>query len=221
MAIIKILIADDHLFYREGVRTLLDTAEEIEIVGEASNGQEAVARAVELEPDVILMDLKMPGLNGIDATRQIVEKQPGVGILVVTMFDDDESVFAVMRAGARGYLLKDADQEELLRAITAVYRGEAIFSPAIAQRMMNYFSHLPREEANKASAAFPELTERELEILELIAQGHGNPGIANRLSLSVKTVQNYVSNILNKLQVVDRSEAILRARKKGLGYDKN
>lgn len=221
MATIKILIADDHLFYREGVRTLLDTAEEIEIVGEASNGQEAVARAVELEPDVILMDLKMPGLNGIDATRQIVEKQPGVGILVVTMFDDDESVFAVMRAGARGYLLKDADQEELLRAITAVYRGEAIFSPAIAQRMMNYFSHLPREEANRASAAFPELTERELEILELIAQGHGNPGIANRLSLSVKTVQNYVSNILNKLQVVDRSEAILRAREKGLGNDKN
>lgn len=217
---IKVLIADDHLFYREGVRTLLSTAEAIEIVGEASNGQEVVTRAAELEPHIVLMDLKMPGLNGIDATRQIVQKQPKVGILVVTMFDDDESVFAVMRAGARGYILKDADQEELVRAITAVYRGEAIFSPAIAQRMMNYFSNLSREDRSRADASFPELTERELDILELIAQGHGNPAIANKLSLSVKTVQNYVSNILNKLQVVDRSEAIVRAREKGLGTDR-
>lgn len=217
---IRILIADDHLFYREGVRTLLSTADAIEIVGEASNGQEVVARAAELEPNIILMDLKMPGQNGIDATRQIVQKQPSVGILVVTMFDDDESVFAVMRAGARGYILKDADQEELVRAITAVYRGEAIFSPAIAQRMMKYFSNLSREGRSKADTAFPELTERELDILELIAQGYGNPVIANRLSLSVKTVQNYVSNILNKLQVIDRSEAIVRAREKGLGTDR-
>jgi DNA-binding NarL/FixJ family response regulator len=219
MTTIKVLIADDHLFYREGVRTLLNTAEGIEIIGEASNGQEVVARTAELEPDVILMDLKMPGLNGIDATRQIIQKQPNVGILVITMFDDDESVFAVMRAGARGYLLKDADQEELVRAITAVFRDEAIFSPAIAKRMMNYFSHLPRERA-KAENLFPDLTDREYEILELIAQGHGNPAIANKLSLSVKTVQNYVSNILNKLQVADRSEAIVRAREQGLGQDK-
>ncbi len=219
MTTIKVLIADDHLFYREGVRTLLNTAEGIEIIGEASNGQEVVERAAELQPDVILMDLKMPGLNGIDATRQIIQKQPKVGILVITMFDDDESVFAVMRAGARGYLLKDADQEELVRAITAVYRDEAIFSPAIARRMMNYFSHLPRERA-KAENVFPDLTDREYEILELIAQGHGNPAIANKLSLSVKTVQNYVSNILNKLQVADRSEAIVRAREQGLGQDK-
>jgi len=217
---IRILIADDHLFYREGVRTLLNTAEGIEIVGEASNGKDVVARSAELQPHIILMDLKMPGLNGIDATRQIVQKQPNVGILVVTMFDDDESVFAVMRAGARGYILKDADQEELVRAVTAVFRGEAIFSPAIAQRMMNYFSNLSREGRSKADSAFPELTERELDILELIAQGHGNPAIGNKLSLSVKTVQNYVSNILNKLQVVDRSEAIVRAREKGLGADR-
>jgi len=220
MSTIKVLIADDHLFYREGVRTLLGTASEIEIIGEASNGQEVVARAAELEPDIILMDIKMPGLNGIDATRQIIEKQPKVGILIVSMFDDDESIFAVMRAGARGYLLKDADQEELVRAITAVHRGEAIFSPAIAQRMINYFSHLPRERARKANDAFPELTERELEILELIAQGYSNPGIANKLSLSIKTIQNYVSSILNKLQVVDRSEAIVRAREQGFGRDK-
>lgn len=217
---IRVLIADDHLFYREGVRTLLNTAEGIEIVGEASNGNEVVARAAELQPHIILMDLKMPGPNGIDATRQIIQKQPNVGILVVTMFDDDESVFAVMRAGARGYILKDADQEELVRAVTAVFRGEAIFSPTIAQRMMNYFSNVSREGRSKADTAFPELTERELDILELIAQGHGNPAIANKLSLSVKTVQNYVSNILNKLQVVDRSEAIVRAREKGLGMDK-
>ena len=219
MTQIKVLIADDHLFYREGVRTLLSTAEGIQIIGEASNGQEVVARAAELEPDVILMDLKMPGLNGIDATRQIIQQQPKVGILVITMFDDDESVFAVMRAGARGYLLKDADQEELVRAIIAVFRDEAIFSPAIARRMMNYFSHLPRERA-RAENVFPDLTEREYEILELIAQGHGNPAIANKLSLSVKTVQNYVSNILNKLQVADRSEAIVRAREQGLGQNK-
>lgn len=217
---IRVLIADDHLFYREGVRTLLSTVEAIEIVGEASNGQEVVTRAAELVPNIILMDLKMPDLNGIDATRQIVQKQPNVGILVVTMFDDDESVFAVMRAGARGYILKDADQEELVRAIKAVYRGEAIFSPTIAQRMVNYFSNLSREGRSKADTAFPELTERELDILELIAQGHGNPAIANRLSLSIKTVQNYVSNILNKLQVVDRAEAIVRAREKGLGTDR-
>lgn len=217
---IRVLIADDHLFYREGVRTLLGTADEIEIIGEASNGLDAVTRATQLEPDIILMDLKMPGLNGIDATRQIIQKQPKVGILVITMFDDDESVFAVMRAGARGYILKDADQEELVRAITAVYRGEAIFSPAIAQRMMNYFSNVSREGRSKVNNAFPELTEREFEILEWIAQGYSNPAIANKLSLSVKTVQNNVSNILSKLQVVDRSEAIFRAREKGLGNDR-
>jgi DNA-binding NarL/FixJ family response regulator len=217
---IRVLIADDHLFYREGVRTLLGTADEIEIIGESSNGLDVVTHATQLEPDIILMDLKMPGLNGIDATRQIIQKQPKVGILVITMFDDDESVFAVMRAGARGYILKDADQEELVRAITAVYRGEAIFSPAIAQRMMKYFSNVPREGRSKVNNPFPELTERELEILEWIAQGYSNPAIANKLSLSVKTVQNYVSNILSKLQVVDRSEAIFRAREKGLGNDR-
>ncbi len=216
---IKVLIADDHLFYREGIRTLLSTAEEVEIIGEASNGLDVITRTSELQPDIILMDLKMPGLNGIDATRQIIQKQPKVGILVITMFDDDESVFAVMRAGARGYILKDADQEELVRAITAVYRGEAIFSPTIAQRMMNYFSNVAREGKSRVNQAFPELTEREIEILEWIAQGYSNPAIANKLSLSVKTVQNYVSNILSKLQVVDRTEAIIRAREKGLGKD--
>ncbi len=216
---IKVLIADDHVFYREGVRALLSNVPEIEVVGEASHGEEATAKSAALAPDVILMDIKMPGTNGIEATRKITQQQK-VGILVITMFDDDDSVFAAMRAGARGYLLKDADKDELVRAIIAVERGEAIFSPAIAQRMMKYFSVSPaRQSFNEKSQLdeFGELTERELGILELIAQGHNNLIISNKLSLSIKTVQNYVSSILTKLQVADRSQAIVRAREAGLG----
>lgn len=215
---IKVLIADDHVFYREGVRALLGNVQEIEVVGEASNGEEAIANTRELQPDVILMDLKMPGMNGIDATRRIHESHPGTGVLVITMFDDDDSVFAAMRAGARGYLLKDADKDEVVRAIVAVHRGEAIFSPAIAQRMMQYFSSSPSSPHKKNQPdQFAGLTERELEILDLIAQGHNNMVISNKLSLSIKTVQNYVSSILTKLQVADRSQAIVRAREAGLG----
>lgn len=215
---IKVLIADDHVFYREGVRALLGNVPEIEVIGEAGSGEEALAKAQALQPDVILMDLNMPGMNGIEATRQIHETQPKAGVLVITMFDDDNSVFAAMRAGARGYLLKDADKEEVVRAIIAVERGEAIFSPAIAQRMMKYFS-APLSASNKKGqpSEFAELTERELEILNLIAQGDNNAVIANKLSLSIKTVQNYVSNILNKLQAADRAQAIVRAREAGLG----
>ena len=215
---IQVLIADDHIFYREGVRALLSSSPEVKVVGEASNGEEAVARAGELKPDVILMDIKMPGMNGIDATRRIHETIPEIGVLVITMFDDDDSVFAAMRAGARGYLLKDADKDELIRAIVSVNRGEAIFSPAIAQRMIQYFSTTPVNKSKKeTSAEFAELTDRELEILDLIAQGHNNSTIANKLSLSIKTVQNYVSSILTKLQVADRVQAIVRARDAGFG----
>lgn len=215
---IKVLIADDHVFYREGVRALLSNVPEVEVVGEANNGEEAIAQANELQPNVILMDLKMPGMNGIDATRKINETHPNIGVLVITMFDDDDSVFAAMRAGARGYLLKDADKDEVVRAIVAVERGEAIFSPAIAKRMMQYFS-APSAASNKKGqpSEFAELTEREYEILDLIAQGDNNMVIANKLSLSIKTVQNYVSSILTKLQVADRSQAIVRAREAGLG----
>jgi DNA-binding NarL/FixJ family response regulator len=214
---IRILIADDHLFYREGVRALLASVPDVVVVGEASTGGEAVAHTAELAPDVVLMDLKMPGLNGIDATRQILATQPQIAILVITMFDDDDSVFAVMRAGARGYLLKDADQDELLRAIKGVHQGEAIFGPAIARRMMHYFGGLPRGAGALAHAEpFPELTEREREILALIAQGHPNQVIAQRLVLSIKTVQNHVSNIFAKLQVASRAEAIVRARDAGI-----
>ena len=215
---IKVLIADDHVFYREGVRALLSSVSEIEVVGEANDGEEAIGQASDLKPNVILMDLKMPDMNGIDATRRIHETHPNIGVLVITMFDDDDSVFAAMRAGARGYLLKDADKDEVVRAIIAVERGEAIFSPAIAQRMMQYFSSSPSAQSKKNQPdEFAELTERELEILDLIARGHNNLTISNKLSLSIKTVQNYVSSILTKLQVSDRSQAIVRAREAGLG----
>jgi DNA-binding NarL/FixJ family response regulator len=220
---ISVLIADDHVFYREGVRALLGNSPEISVIGEASNGDEVIAKAAELKPSVILMDLKMPGRNGIDATRHIHESDPNIGVLVITMFDDDDSVFAAMRAGARGYLLKDADKDELVRAIVAVERGEAIFSPAIAQRMIQYFTGSPPGQASMKkgqSSEFAELTERELNILDLIAQGDNNMLIANKLSLSIKTVQNYVSSILAKLQVADRSQAIVRAREAGLGKNK-
>jgi DNA-binding NarL/FixJ family response regulator len=215
MAEIRVLICDDHAFYREGVRGMLrPLSDSFAVVGEASDGEDAVAQARALRPDVILMDLKMPGMNGLEATRQILAATPAVGILVVTMFEDDDSVFAAVRAGARGYLLKDADREELTLAVRAVARGEAIFGAAIAQRMIRYFAALPQD---AAAITFPELTEREREILELMAQGLSNRVIANRLVLSLKTVQNHVSHIFSKLQVADRAEAIVRAREGGLG----
>ena len=214
---IKVLISDDHIFYREGVRTFLENEPDIEVVGEAGNGEEVLAKTVELKPDVILMDLKMPGINGIEATRRIHETDPEIGVLVLTMFDDDDSVFAAMRAGARGYLLKDAGKNQVIRAILAVRGGEAIFSPAIAARMIKFFS-IPEAGSRKNQAdEFAELTEREFEILELVARGQNNKEISNRLSLSVKTVQNYVSSILAKLQVADRVQAIMRAREAGMG----
>ncbi len=214
---IKVLIADDHAFYREGVRAFLSSTHDIEVVGEAGNGEEAVAKTQDLAPNVILMDLKMPGTNGIEATRRIHEIDSKIGVLVLTMFDDDDSVFAAMRAGARGYLLKDADKDEVVRAIVAVESGEAIFSPAIAQRMIQYFSVPSASSKKKLPDEFSGLTERELEILNLIAKGDNNNAIANKLSLSIKTVQNYVSSILTKLQVADRAQAIVRAREVGLG----
>jgi DNA-binding NarL/FixJ family response regulator len=219
---VNVLIADDHVFYREGVRAFLSNSTDINVVGEAGNGDEAIAMTAELKPDVILMDLKMPGTNGIESTRRIYESNSKSRVLVLTMFDDDDSVFAAMRAGARGYLLKDADKDEVVRAIVAVDRGEAIFSPAIAQRMIQYFSAAPSKTSQTTqSEEFAELTERELEILDLIAQGHNNLVIANKLSLSIKTVQNYVSSILTKLQVADRAQAIVRAREAGLGKGKS
>lgn len=211
---LRILIADDHLLFRDGVRALLKAAPEMELVGEATTGDEAVALAAELQPDVILMDIQMQGLSGVEATRRIVSASPHIQILVVTMFEDDRTVFSAMRAGARGFVLKGANYEEMLRAIRAVSHGEAIFSPSIATRMVVYFANMRQP---RATPVFPELSDREREILDLIAQGRSNAEIAALLVLSPKTVRNHVSNVLSKLQVADRTEAALRAREAGLG----
>ena len=210
---IRVLIADDHTLFRAGLHALLNLFPDIQVVGEASTGEEAVSKTDELQPDVILMDIQMPGINGIQATRRIVHASPNAGIIVVTMFEDDSSVFSAMRAGARGYVLKESGEEEVLRAIRAVAQGEAIFGPAIARRMMQFFSHAPLE----SNPMFPELTARENEILDLIARGKSNTEIAQRLVISPHTVRNHISNIFSKLQVADRSEAIIRARDAGLG----
>jgi DNA-binding NarL/FixJ family response regulator len=209
-----VLIADDHPLFRDGLRALLTSAPGVELVGEATTGEEAVSLAAELQPDVVVMDVQMPGIGGIEATRRIIRDGPNIRILVVTMFEDDGTVFQAMRAGARGYVLKGANYAEMLRAIRAVGTGEAIFSPKIAVRLMDYFSSI---RPTTLPQAFPELSDREREILDLIAQGYKNTDIARLLFLSPKTVRNHVSNVLHKLQVADRTEAIIRAREAGLG----
>lgn len=211
---ISVFIADDHRLFRDGLRALLVPSSDIAVVGEAANGEESVALVEQFQPDVVLMDIQMPGLNGIEATRRITAASPHIGVIIVTMFEDDDSVFAAMRAGARGYILKGAGQEEVVRTIRAVARGEALFGPAIAARLAAYFS-APRPAA--PAEAFPELTAREREVLDLIAAGYGNEAIAARLVVSRKTVRNHVSNIFSKLQVAGRAEAIIRARDAGMG----
>jgi DNA-binding NarL/FixJ family response regulator len=216
---IRVLIADDHPVFRYGMLALLRADPTVDVVGEAGTGSETVALAERLDPDVILMDLNMPDMSGIDATRRILSTTPHIGVLVVTMSDDGDSLFAAMRAGARGYLLKGADGAETLRAVQSVARGEAIFSPKVAQRLIDYFGS-PRDASSaggRAPYAFPELTAREREVLELVATGYSNAAIAERLVLSPKTVRNNVSNIFSKLQVADRAEAIIRARDAGFG----
>ena len=211
---IRVGIADDHPIFRFGMRTLLSATPDTTVAGEATTGEEALALADAQAPDVMLMDIHMPGLNGIEATARIHERHPRIAILVITMLDDD-SVFAAMRAGARGYLLKGAEPEETLRAIRAVAHGEAVFGAGVADRLMAYFAHPSAPPAG--AAALPELTEREREVLALIAQGLTNAAIAERLVLSPKTVRNYISDIFGKLQVADRVQAVLRAREAGLG----
>jgi DNA-binding NarL/FixJ family response regulator len=208
---INVLIADDHALFREGVRAVLANASDCDVIGEAVDGQDAVTQARSLKPDVILMDIHMPAMNGVDATACILRELPNTGIIMLTMLEGDSSVFAAMRAGARGYILKGADKAELLKTIHAVANGEALFGPAIAQRITRFFAGLSR-----AEQPFPELTEREREILAQIAEGKSNTEIADRLVISMKTVSNHISNIFSKLQVADRAQAIAKARNAGL-----
>jgi DNA-binding NarL/FixJ family response regulator len=211
----RVLIADDHAAFRAGLRALLGTAAGVSVVGEAATGTDAVAAVRALQPDVVLMDVNMPGLDGVEATRRIVDGSPNVAVLVLTMYDDDETVFAAVLAGARGYVLKGAGRAEIVRAVHAVASGEAIFGPAVARRLVAFFDR--PAPAITDPDAFPELTDREREILELIARGRSNTEITNALGLSPKTVRNHVSNIFSKLQVRDRAEAIVRAREAGMG----
>lgn len=214
MDCLRILIADDHPVVRNGLLATLSLLPDAEVVGEAATGVQAVEAAASLQPDLILMDLHMPEVNGIEATRRIVQASPHVAVLVLTMFDDDSSVFAAMRAGARGYLLKGADDEEITRAVRAVARGEAIFGPAIASKVLGYFANT---RSTQLAPVFPQLTDREREVLELIAQGLSNQQITRQLVVSPKTTRNHISNIFAKLQFADRSQAIVRAREAGLG----
>jgi DNA-binding NarL/FixJ family response regulator len=220
MNTIRIVIADDHPVFRFGLRALLNAMPDTEVVGEVTSGEEVIALAGSVRPDVILMDINMPGVNGIEATRRIRETNSDIRILMVTMLEDD-TVFAAMRAGARGYVVKGAEPAEVLRAIRAVADGEAIFSPAIAERLIHYFATPPAATSDVTRSAgtpvFPDLTEREREVLALIAQGLTNSAIAEQLVLSPKTIRNYITEIFSKLQVADRAQAIIRARDAGLG----
>ncbi len=212
---LRILVVDDHEEFRTGLKALLAASTTSEVVGTATNGVDAVSAALTLQPDIVLMDLQMPRLNGIEATERIVGSSPHIGVLVLTMMEDDDSVFAAVRAGARGYLLKGARRAEIVRSIEAVGAGEVIFGPGIAERVMSYFRGVPTRQST--ARLFPQLTERERDILARIAEGHENIEIARQMGISIKTVRNHASNIFTKLQVAHRAQAIVMAREAGLG----
>ena len=213
---LRVVVVDDHPLYREGLVTAMQAMPGVEVVGEAADGEQAVERVADLRPDVVVMDLHMPVLNGIDATRRITAEHPGTAVLVLTMLEGDDSVFAAMRAGARGYLLKGADRSEIARALAGVAHGEVVFSAGIASRVLAFFAAGPAA-ASAALEPFPQLTEREREVLDLVARGLTNAEIARRLVVSDKTVRNHVSNVFAKLHVAGRAEAVARARDAGLG----
>ena len=214
MESIRVLLADDHTLFRRGIRTILEQMQDIDVVAEAADGNEAVSVARDLVPDVILMDIKMPVLGGIEATRSILQENPHIGIVLVTMFDDPESVFSSMRAGARGYVLKEAEPEELKRAVEAAYRGEVILCPKIAKKVLEHFGDEPVR--RQPGLQYEDLTQRELQVLQLAADGASNKEIAADLVISEKTVKNHIANIFSKLQVNDRTQAVLQALRRGL-----
>lgn len=210
----RVAVVDDHPMFREGLAALLDAVDDTMVVGQAGDGEEALAIVAETAPDVVLMDLHMPVLNGVEATRRITSEHPQVAVLVLTMLADDDSVFAALRAGARGYLLKESSRDDILRALDAVASGQAVLDPQVAPRVLSAVSPAP---AAPDPNAFPHLTEREREILDLIARGFTNPAIAARLFVSEKTVRNHVSNVFAKIHVTDRAGAVARARDAGYG----
>jgi len=212
---IRLVVADDHTLFREGVASLLERVPDVELVGQAASGEEAIELVRAHQPDIVLMDLQMPGLGGIEATRAIAAANAAVGVIMLTMFEDDESVFAAIRAGARGYVLKDADRGSLLRAIRAVASGEVLLGQAVAQQVLQHFGTAPATAPPRPT--LDELTPRELDVLQLIGQGVRNREIAQRLVISEKTLGNHISSIFSKLQVTDRTQAALRAREAGLG----
>lgn len=218
MSALRVVVTDDHPVFREGLVTILGDIADVVVVAEASDGEQAVAAVAEHHPDVVLMDLRMPGTSGVEATARIVADHPDVAVLVLTMSEDDESVFAALRAGARGYLLKEAGKDDIARGMRAVARGEAVFGPRVSEKVLNYFAG-PRPVAHASSAAlpFPQLTEREREILEHVARGATNMVIARKLFLSEKTVRNHVSSVLGKLGAENRAAAVAMARDSGLG----
>lgn len=216
MAAIRILLADDQSLFREGLSTLLSVQPDLEVVGEAANGEEALALAERLRPDIVLMDLRMPVLDGVAATRRLHQRQPNCRVIVLTTFDDDESVFEALRAGAVGYLLKDAPSEKLFEAVRAAAHGDSFLQPSVAAKVVAEFARLADRPRPNPKALIEPLSERELEVLRLIARGASNREIAERLYIAEGTVKNHVTNILSKLEVSDRTQAALKARELGL-----
>lgn len=216
--VIRVIIADDHPVYRDGLSRLLTEIGGFDVVGLAADGNEAVDLASALAPDVVVMDVRMPNLDGIEATRRITTASPTTGVVVLSMFEEDELVFAAVRAGARGYLLKDADDDQIAATLRGIARGEAIFGPTTARRLLEMLGRLPEGGTAATQPVLPQLSQREREVLELLARGMRNTSIAAELFLSERTVRNYVSNIFTKLQVDDRAQAVAAARDVGIGH---